>query len=210
MYKYNNAKVAKESAQEKNLHYGMSALDGKWYVGSVEELKKAGCANIDKSEGKMSKALEIVKMIKEDEEELTGGFAINTSDEKVIEDNFRDRRGREPNGKEWEQIGKDLMKIESNAVKYLKKVLGNASDEGHNSSGDLLGSFWCDWSNKKGLETVFAHHEESDPNELSSEEDSALFNGVSKEGLDGVNVSIYFFAIDPDDLEQLIAEVENE
>lgn len=69
MYKYNNAKVAKESAQEHNLHYGMSALDGKWYVGSPEELKKAGCADIDRSEGKMSKAMEIVNMMEQEEEE---------------------------------------------------------------------------------------------------------------------------------------------
>lgn len=156
----------------------------------------------------MSKALEIVKMIKEDEEELTGGFAINTSSEDIIEQNFSERRGREPNDKEWEQIGKDVMKIESNAVNYLKKVLGNARDEGHDSSGDLLGTFWCDWSNKKGLEMVFAHHEESDPNELSGEEDSALYKGVSKDGLDGVDARLQFFAIDQDDLERLISEVE--
>jgi len=63
--------MAKESAQEHNLHYGMSALDGKWYVGSPEELKKAGCANIDKSEGKMSKAMEIVKSLSEEVDEDT-------------------------------------------------------------------------------------------------------------------------------------------
>lgn len=66
MYKANNADMAKELAKEHNLNYGMSIFDGKWYVGSPEELKKIGVTDIDKSES-VSKAKYIIDMLEEEE-----------------------------------------------------------------------------------------------------------------------------------------------
>jgi hypothetical protein len=64
MYKVNNAEMAKELAKEYNLSYGMSLFDGKWYVGSPEELKKIGVTDIDKSEN-VSKAKHIINILEE-------------------------------------------------------------------------------------------------------------------------------------------------
>ena len=42
MFKYNTEKVAKESAREKELLYGISVFGGGWYVGTKAELVKIG------------------------------------------------------------------------------------------------------------------------------------------------------------------------
>ena len=42
MFKYNAEKVAKESAREKGLLYGISVFGGGWYVGTKAELVKIG------------------------------------------------------------------------------------------------------------------------------------------------------------------------
>lgn len=73
MYKVNNVTMAKERAKESNLSYGMSIFDGKWYVGSPEELKEIGVIDIDKSERKLNPieitarnaAIEVIKIVEE-------------------------------------------------------------------------------------------------------------------------------------------------
>jgi len=154
----------------------------------------------------MSKALDIIKVLREQEDEEEGelncGFAIVTDPQDVMEQNFEERRGREPNDKEWEQINKDVMTVERNAVAYLNKVLGQVRDEGH-SDDDLIGSVWCPWTNKKGLEIIWTSREEEGHQELSTEEDRALYKGVSEIGLDAFSASFYFFNIQPEDMERL-------
>lgn len=159
----------------------------------------------------MSKALNIIKVLREQEDdeegELNCGFAIVTDPQNVIEQNFEERRGREPNAKEWEQINKDVVTVEKNAVAYLNKVLGKVRDEGH-SGDDLIGSVWCPWTNKKGLEIIWTNREEEGHQDLSNEEDNAFFKGVSKVGTDAFGASFNFFNIEPEDMERLEQEFE--
>jgi hypothetical protein len=155
----------------------------------------------------MSKAKDIINIFEQDDDEggeMGCGFAIITPDEFVIEDNFRDRRGKKPDEKEWEQINKDVATIEKNALAYLKKVIGEVRDEGHGGPDMALGgSCWCRWSNNKGLELIYTNRDEEGHQDLSSEEDSAIFKGVSEVGLDALDASIEFFSIEPEDLERL-------
>jgi len=48
MKKVNNEKLAKQLAKEDKLFYGMSVFDGKFYIGTEEQLKKIGCVDITK------------------------------------------------------------------------------------------------------------------------------------------------------------------
>ena len=154
----------------------------------------------------MSKASDIIKVLREQEDDEEGelycGFAIVTDSQDVIEDNFRDRRGREPSDEEWKQINKDVQTVERNAVAYLNKVLGQVRDEGH-SDDDLIGSVWCPWTNKEGLEIIWTNRDEAGHQELSNKESIAFFKGVSKVGLDAFDARFYFFDIESEDMERL-------
>ena len=136
-----------------------------------------------------------------DDEELNCGFAIRTSPQGVIEDNFRDKHNREPTDDEWDQINEDVETIERNGLKYLKRVLDNARDEGHASDGDLIGSCWAKWDDKKALEVIWEHHDDdASYGQLSSQEEREFYRGIKP---DAVDAELYFFNIDKDDLDRL-------
>lgn len=128
------------------------------------------------------------------------GFAIITSNQAAVEANFSEKYGGEPTEKEWAIINDDTEIIEWNALKYLKANLDGARDEGHGSDEALIGSCWCKWDNKKGLEIIEAHLD-ADPNELSSEEDTAFYKGTSD--LAVVDATLDFFDVSNEDKRKL-------
>jgi len=143
-----------------------------------------------------------------DNEELDCGFSIGAGEEDVIERNFEERFGRYPTSDDWDQLNKDILTVERNGLKYLKKVLDFARGEGHDSTDDLVGSCSVKWSNKKGLETIYEHSEDAMyPHELSRDEESVMIRGVSKLGISALDVRLYFYDIDIDDAERLDEEV---
>jgi len=50
MFKANTEETARELAREHNLSHGFSVFDGKWYVGTTEQLAAIGCI-LSKQEG---------------------------------------------------------------------------------------------------------------------------------------------------------------
>jgi len=137
-------------------------------------------------------------------EEFECGFSITTSSEYVLKENFIERRGREPNDEEWEQINKDVSIAECNALRYIREKLGNACDEGHCGDGDLIGSCWTKWENRDALELIVRYHVDYGQ-EIDLPGDPILnaYKDVSEVGMDAFDVRISFFSGDDDDLERL-------
>lgn len=51
MFKCNNEETASAIANENKTQYGMSVFDGKWYAGTVEQLKAIGVATVKTPNG---------------------------------------------------------------------------------------------------------------------------------------------------------------
>ena len=96
------------------------------------------------------------------------GFDISTYGEDMIESNAEERfstKYGDPNDraealraglidanaeiteKGWEQLNRDSVQLERNALVWLKRVFIHARDDGHDSNGSLVGAFWFDPSN---------------------------------------------------------------
>ncbi len=137
---------------------------------------------------------------------LNVGFAIGTSTQEVIDDNFREEFGRDATETDWDTLREDILQIERNAVNFLRRKLGAIRDEGH-SDDDLIGTCWVDWSNRAGLEYVHGYYEEWHPHALDTETGTALIEGTSRLA-SVIDPEISFFNIDPpDDMERLEAAI---
>lgn len=108
------------------------------------------------------------------------GFAISTMDENAMEDYARED-GTILN---WNELTKDASKIEQNIMKWLNKH-GTARDEGHDSTGDLVGTFFLtDLKLQNAIEDII---DDNEPLTYSSGyfgnyiDDSDLFKGTSKQ-----------------------------
>jgi hypothetical protein len=102
------------------------------------------------------------------------GFSISTYGEDLVEDNARDRMDARygdpefrrnatrmkligPNGiteRGWAILNEDIMKLERNALRWLRNNFGSVRDEGHDSYGDLVGVVWWDPRNRKQRDLV--------------------------------------------------------
>lgn len=100
--------------------------------------------------------------------EAEGAFGISTYTQQLIEENARDKFGPGSDDPElrkhagpyvtddgeitaegWEVLNDDVMKLERNAMAWLRKKFHGARDDGH-AGGDgeeLVGSFWFDPEN---------------------------------------------------------------
>lgn len=101
-----------------------------------------------------------------DEESV--GFAIGV-DDNLIEDNLADSNSNEKEllvdkglinhdgvitKKGWDVLRKDVLRLENNSVKWLKKHFNAVRDEGHDSHNDLIGSVFYDPNNTKQVDLV--------------------------------------------------------
>lgn len=80
------------------------------------------------------------------------GFAISTSDEHLIEENYRSKleeEGKEFSGftdAEVEQLNADSERFETNALAWINENIGQATDQGHggHEGMELIGNVWVE------------------------------------------------------------------
>lgn len=155
--------------------------------------------------------------------DASAGFAVHTDHEDVIKDNAREHFGPDygdaadrarvmkaglvdASGKitdrGWEVLNKDFRTLENNALAWLRKVFGRASDQGHDSSGDLIGNLSFDpRSAPQAHNIVVGKNERIDFNDASYGDfaRSGAWKGVSGFGQDVLGGHITFFDIQPPD-----------
>ena len=161
-------------------------------------------------------------------EEESGGFAISTYDERLVEDNARERFGPKYGDKEdraemmeaglvdakgaitpkgWDVLNEDIGRLESNSLAWLRKRFKNARDEGHGGRNgeELIGTFWFDPDDPEQARLIsLGVDERIDMNESSyvALADYA-WKGVSRFGAAVLGGQINFFGIDKDVLEEI-------
>ena len=149
------------------------------------------------------------------------GFAIHTDHEDVIKDNAREHFGPdygddadrakalkgglvdakgEITRHGWEVLNKDFRTLENNSLAWLRKVFGRASDQGHDSSGDLIGSLSFNPRNAtQAHNIVVGKNERVDFSDASYGDfaRSGAWKGVSDFGQSVLGGHITFFDIQP-------------
>lgn len=150
----------------------------------------------------------------------SAGFDIHTDHESVVEDNARERFGpdygdaadRAKRLKEglvdeqgkitrrgWDLLNKDIATLERNGLAWLRKTFGNASDQGHDAQGGLIGSVSFDPLNVAHARNILMGKNERIDFNDSSFGDFAreAWKGVSDFGQEVLGGSINFFDIEP-------------
>lgn len=99
----------------------------------------------------------------------TYGFAISTWAEDVIRSAAEElsrselaravRAGYMKNDytitrKGWNKLNEDLIRLETNALSWLKAKFYGAEDHGHNDYGELVGSVWFDEKDPEQTELI--------------------------------------------------------
>jgi len=161
------------------------------------------------------------------------GFMIGTADERLIEDNARERYGKEygdqaacrelaklgflaydgtitPKG--WEQLNRDIATLEKNALQWLRNTFIWARDDGHH--GDLAGAVGFDPKNAKHAELIdlassTGRSERIDMSDASFG-DLALtvWAGVSDFGANVLDGAITFYDVDEEDRDAIEATLD--
>jgi hypothetical protein len=154
----------------------------------------------------------------------SAGFDIHTDHEDVVEDNARERFGpdygdaadRAKRLKEglvdekgkitrrgWDLLNKDIATLERNGLAWLRKTFGNASDQGHDAQGGLIGSVSFDPLNVAHARNILMGKNERIDFSDASYGDFArdAWKGVSDFGQEVLGGSINFFDVDANALE---------
>jgi len=131
------------------------------------------------------------------------GFAISTPSQDMLEENARERPGRELTDEDWEVLNDDIGRIENNFLKLLDETLDSARDEGHGGKDgeELIGTAWYDPDNKEQLDFVMERTEWEDSPDIDRDLD--VYKGVSELGLDvmGSDARVEFFDVPEEDYE---------
>lgn len=147
--------------------------------------------------------------------EASAGFAIDTYDEHLVEDNatehFGPRGDKEDRAKAqsaghvdkagkitergWKILNADIEKLERNAMRWLRKNFPSVRDEGHDSHGDLAGTVWFDPDNKEQAETIeMGTDERIDMVDASyGDLSDTVWEGVSDLGVSVLGGAIHFY-----------------
>lgn len=142
--------------------------------------------------------------------EKSCGFAIAVYDERIIEENARERAddGETFGGlltsdgtitdRGWAQLNDDSAKLERNALAWLRKNFVGAADQGHDSSGDLIGNLRYSARSKKQKELIeLGVDERIDMIDGSfGDLSDTAFNGVSDFGQAVLGGQINFFDVE--------------
>jgi len=124
------------------------------------------------------------------------GWEISTTPQGTIEDNAADARIPQDEAF-WEHIDADVLRMERNVVAGLTRIGFIMSPEGHNASGDLVGTGWV----REGGRAWRAFLELQDGSErwptpeISNVTDDDVLAGVSETGRRVVDV--YFRVLLP-------------
>jgi len=152
------------------------------------------------------------------------GFAISVYDQSIIEDNAQEladpragagvfvtngllKPGGEISRKGWDLLNEDIRHIEKNAMVWMKNRFLGARDEGHDSYGDLVGTFYFNphdpgHAHLVDLAANTGRQERIDFQDLGYG-DFALtaFSDVSDFGKALLGGGITFFDVKPEDME---------
>lgn len=156
--------------------------------------------------------------------ERSGGFAIGTYTQDIVESNAKDHLGPKygdphdraeamsagmvdadgditPKG--WDQLNEDILQLERNSVAWLRKTFESARDEGHGDD-ELIGTFWYDPKKLKQAEMLLMGINERIDMSDSSYGDLAetVWKGVSPFGQDVLGGAISFMDIPQDALDE--------
>ena len=170
------------------------------------------------------------------DDEAAAGFAIGTYGEDIVEDNAKEHFG--PRGlddrfeaierglvdrqgvitrKGWDQLNRDIGKIERNSLSWLRRKFQNVRDEGHDSYGDLVGTLWFDPRDPAQAYLIdlaaeagdYGRAERIDMVDLSyGDLAEVAFDGVSDFGASVLGGAINFFNVEPDSWEEIEATLE--
>jgi hypothetical protein len=162
--------------------------------------------------------------------ESSAGFAIGTYSQDLIEANaderFSERHGdpaarkkaqREGfirsagtteiliTAKGWEQINKDVLQLERNALEWLGKVFNSVRDEGHDKHEDLVGTFWFDPTKVQHAMPIYLASDWGSSERIDMTDASygslakTAFRGVSNFGSQILGGAITFFDVKAED-----------
>jgi hypothetical protein len=171
---------------------------------------------------------------KKTSEEASAGFAVHIDHEDVIKDNARERFGPDygdaaerdkamkaglvdAQGKitdrGWELLNKDSRILENNALTWLRKTFGRASDQGHDSSGDLIGGLSFNPRSVKQAHNIYLGAREGRQERIDFSDTgygdfagSGAWKGVSNFGQDVLGGHITFFDVQPPEAIQIAEE----
>lgn len=152
-------------------------------------------------------------------EMLSGGFAISTYDQDLIEENARDKfssRYGDPEARAefldaglikndgtpttagWHELTEDISRLEINALKWLRRNFQSVRDEGHGNRDELIGTFWYDPDNANQVELIEIGIEERIDMVDCSYGDlcDTAFDGVSDFGGFVLGGEIHFFDVE--------------
>lgn len=132
--------------------------------------------------------------------DISFGFAISTSPQQMVEDAAAEL-GLELNDQSWEQINKDIERIENNCIALLKHHGLRLSPEGHGSDDALVGTAWVK-PGGPGWKWIKEWENDTEPLSTTSgtltsvEGAEKLFDGVSEMGQRVLDISVGFFDLD--------------
>jgi hypothetical protein len=141
------------------------------------------------------------------------GFVISTYDENMIRDIERDRTEENAGTRNilhrmglidaaneitelgWAQLSRDILKLENNALAWLRDKFPVAYDEGHDSHGDLVGTVFFSTRSKLQMELIeLGKDERIDMTDGSyGDLSKTVWQGVSDFGQDVLGGQINFF-----------------
>jgi hypothetical protein len=149
-------------------------------------------------------------------------FAIGLYDQGIIKDNardadpeqkqetlssgFTDKRG-EITRKGWDQINEDTVRIERNALAWMRQKFGTVRDDGHDGHDDLVGSFWFDPHNPEQADLIELAADTGRQERIDMVDTSfgdlgrTAFYGISDFGASVLGGAITFFDVKPEDME---------
>jgi pyrroloquinoline quinone (PQQ) biosynthesis protein C len=150
------------------------------------------------------------------------GFAIQTTPDGVFQDNARDRclydktlkKGMTTKGEikadMWDTITGNMIALEIRAMKALEKKSGIIiRNEGHVSTGDLIGSCWVDLvKHPEVVEFIISHADDVNQNPSSGfheildlTEQEAMYEGMCDIVKQAMDVEFTFFDITKEEVE---------
>ena len=146
-------------------------------------------------------------------------FEVSTYDQRLIEDNAHERFGAsygdlqerdkmisagfldasgdaDITAEGWEQLNKDIKRLEQNALAWLRKSFIHIRNDGHHND-TLVGVVWFDPTDRRQAELISGSSERIDMTDASyGDLAKSAFNGVSEFGEQVLGGAVYFSDVD--------------
>jgi hypothetical protein len=165
--------------------------------------------------------------------EAEAAFSVGFHPDDVVEANAEDSYAEDParatalragfideqgaiTRKGWDQLSDDVMRIERNAMAWMRKKFLHVRDEGHGSFDDLVGTFWFDPTDPEQAALVELAAQEGRQERIDMQDASygdfahTAMDGVSDFGWSVLGGAIYFDHVEPEDMEIIERTLETE